>query len=235
MLQKLKNGDTIAIFSPSSPATVSAEKRYKRAKEFLENKGFIIKEGILTGKSDFYRSGTPKERARELNLLLRDSSIKMIMDTIGGMNSNSMLPYIDYEAFKQNPKIVIGYSDVTAILLSLYAKTGIPTFYGPTLIPSFGEFEPLVLDTYEYFEKYFCQDVQVPYTIEKSEYWSDEMVNWLDYERPKQLYRNEWIGVNDNVVEGCLIGGNNNTMQGFIGTPYFLKLGKAIFCLLKIR
>lgn len=53
------------------------------------------------------------------------------MSTIGGMNSNSILPYIDYDAFLKNPKIMIGYSDATALLLAIYAKTGIPTFYGP--------------------------------------------------------------------------------------------------------
>lgn len=53
------------------------------------------------------------------------------MSTIGGMNSNSILPYIDYDAFLNNPKIMIGYSDATALLLGIYAKTGIPTFYGP--------------------------------------------------------------------------------------------------------
>lgn len=103
---------------------------------------------------DSYRSGTPKERASELNELIRNPTIKLIMSTIGGANSNSILPYIDYEAFKANPNIVVGYSDATAVLLSLYAKTGIPTFYGPSLIPSFGEFEPLVYDTYQYFENF---------------------------------------------------------------------------------
>ena len=72
------------------------------------------------------------------------------MSTIGGTNSNAILPYIDYEAFKKDPKIVIGYSDATAVLLALYAKTGIPTFYGPALVPSFGEFGPFVDYTYNY-------------------------------------------------------------------------------------
>lgn len=93
-------------------------------------------------KGDTYRSGTPKERADQLNTLLRDPEIKMVMPTIGGTNSNSMLPYIDYAALKENPKIVVVYSDATAILLALYGKTGISTYYGPALIPSFGKFEP---------------------------------------------------------------------------------------------
>ena len=133
MFQYLQRGDQIGIFSPSSPATVTAHLRFERSKRFLESKGFEIVEGNLTGKIDTYRSGTPKERAAELNELIRNPTIKLIMSTIGGTNSNSILPYIDYEAFKASPKIVVGYSDSTAVLLSLYAKTGIPTFYGPVL------------------------------------------------------------------------------------------------------
>ena len=108
MLKRLKKGDKIGIYSPSSPATVWAYERFVRAKDFLEEKGFIIVEGKLTGQSEEYRSGTPKERAEELNELLRDPNIKMVMSTIGGTNSNSMLPYIDYEAFKEHPKLIVG-------------------------------------------------------------------------------------------------------------------------------
>lgn len=221
MIERLKKGDKIGIFSPSSPATVSAKKRYLRAKHFLESKGFIIVEGNLTGKIDTYRSGTPKERAKELNTLLRDPEIKMVMSTIGGTNSNSMLPYLDYGAFKENPKFVVGYSDATAILLALYAKTAITTYYGPALIPSFGEFEPLVNDTYTYFEKYFMEEVSLSYEVPMPAFWSDEFVNWLDKTTEKTLFSNEWITGNPGIAEGRLIGGNNNAMYGFIGTEYF--------------
>lgn len=183
---------TIGIFSPSSPATVSASKRFERAKAFLEEKNFHIVEGSLTGKSDYYRSGSPQKRAEELNELLRNPSVDIIMSTIGGTNSNSMLPYIDYEAFQRNPKIIIGYSDASAILLALYAKTGISTFYGPALVPSFGEFEPLVNDTYKFFEEYFLQPQTLPYEIQKPPYWSDEPVNWLEKTVEKKVIKNEW-------------------------------------------
>ncbi|CAM5221120.1 Muramoyltetrapeptide carboxypeptidase LdcA involved in peptidoglycan recycling OS=Ureibacillus acetophenoni OX=614649 GN=SAMN05877842_113124 PE=3 SV=1 [Ureibacillus acetophenoni] len=221
MLNRLKKGDKIGIYSPSSPATVWAYERFVRAKDFLEEKGFIIVEGKLTGQSEEYRSGTPKERAEELNELLRDPDIKMVMSTIGGTNSNSMLPYIDYEAFKEHPKLIVGYSDATAILLSLYAKTGITTYYGPALVPSFGEFEPLVNDTYRYFEQYFIDEIELPYEVPMPRFWSDEAVNWLKKTTEKTLYPNEWITIHDGVVEGRLIGGNVNAMYGFIGTQYF--------------
>ncbi|WP_342512503.1 S66 peptidase family protein [Sporosarcina sp. FSL K6-1522] len=221
MIKRLEKGDTIGIFTPSSPATVTSLQRFERAKSFLESKGFVIVEGKLTGQSDVYRSGSPKARAEELNELLRAPNIKMIMSTIGGTNSNSMLPYIDYEAFKQNPKLVVGYSDATAVLLALYAKTGISTYYGPSLIPSFGEFEPLVNDTYQYFEQYFMQETELPYEVPMPPFWSDEPVNWLEKTTEKTLVNNAWVTGHSGIAEGRLIGGNVNSMYGFIGSPYF--------------
>jgi len=221
MVQRLKKGDKIGIFTPSSPSTVTANKRFQRAKSFIEEKGFVIVEGELTGQSDVYRSGSPKARAEELNKLLRNPDIKMIMSTIGGTNSNSMLPYIDYEAFKDYPKLVVGYSDATAVLLALYAKTGNTTYYGPALIPSFGEFEPLVNDTYRYFKQYFMEENKLPYEVPMPPFWSDEPVNWLEKTTEKILYRNEWVTGQSGVAEGRLIGGNVNAMYGFIGSPYF--------------
>lgn len=129
-MKKLKIGDTIGIYSPSSPVTNTAINRFARSKKFLEDKGFYILEGKLTGKRDFYRSGSIEERAEELNELIRNPEVRCIMSTIGGMNSNSILPYIDYEAFKRDPKIVIGYSDVTAILFAIYAKLVFLHFMG---------------------------------------------------------------------------------------------------------
>ena len=164
-VEKLKIGDYIGIFSPSSPITYSCPKRFKRAKKYLQDKGFNIIEGNLTGKHDFYRSGTIKERAEELNELIRNPKIKCIISTIGGMNSNSILPYIDYEAFKRNPKIIIGYSDITAILLAIYAQTRINTYYGPALVASFGELPPFVDYTYKYFKEILVDNTELPYSF----------------------------------------------------------------------
>ena len=122
-IDKLKIGDSIGFFSPSSPITYTCPKRFERGKKYLEDKGFNIIEGNLTKKYDFYRSGSIKERAEELNNLITNPEVKCIISTIGGMNSNSILPYIDYESFRRNPKVIIGYSDVTAILLAIYAQT----------------------------------------------------------------------------------------------------------------
>lgn len=230
-LERLKKGDYIGIFSPSSPITYSCPKRFERAKRYLQDKGFKIVEGNLTGKYDFYRAGSIKERAEELNNLIRDPKVKCIMSTIGGMNSNSLLPYIDYEAFKKNPKIIIGYSDVTAILLAIYEQTGISTYYGPALVASFGELSPFVHSTYRYFKEIAIDKTKIPYVFEIPQYWTDEYVNWETQDRSKEERENKWITIYEGVARGRVIGGNLNTMQGIWGSKYMpeIKDGDILF------
>lgn len=229
----LQQGDYIGIFSPSSPITATCPKRFKRSKFFLENKGFNIIEGNLTGKYDYYRSGSIKARVNELNSLIKNPNIKCIMSTIGGMNSNSLLPYIDYEFFKKNPKIIIGYSDVTALLLGIYAKTGIITYYGPALVASFGELEPFVSVTYNYFKDTIVDknERKFPYKIENPKFWTDEMIDWEKQNRSKKCFENKLITVYPGKVKGRLIGGNLNTIQGIWGSEYMpeIKKGDILF------
>lgn len=228
---KLRQGDCIGIFSPSSPITANAPNRFKRAVEYLENKGFKIIEGSLTGKSDFYRSGSIQERAEELNSLIRNPEVNCIMSTIGGMNSNSLLPYIDYETFKNNPKPIIGYSDVTAILLAIYAKTGISTYYGPALVASFGELNPFVDITYKYFEDILVNEINTPHKIKNPAFWTDEYINWETQDRSKVEIPNDLITVYGGKVRGRLMGGNLNTMTGIWNTQYMpeIKKGDILF------
>ena len=214
LANKLKVGDSIAVFSPSSPATVTAQRRYLRGKHYLEQRGFKVVEGELTGKRDFYRSGSIKERADELNSLIHNKDVKCIMAAIGGMNSNSILPYIDYEELKKNPKIIVGYSDVTALLLGIYAKTGLVTYYGPAMVASFGELPPFVDWTYDYFINVIMGKADIPYRPLMPSSWTDEYINWDTQNVSKKSCHNKWITLNTGKVRGRLIGGNLNTMQG---------------------
>lgn len=220
--QSLTTGETIGFFSASSPVTVTAPNRFARAKQFLQGKGFELQAGSLTQKSDFYRAGTIQERAEELNQLLRDPKVRCVMSTIGGMNSNSLLPYIDYEAIKADPKIIIGYSDTTALLLGIYAKTGLITFYGPALVASFGEFPPLVDTTWQCFSDLLITPPKLPYTYPLPPVWSDEKLNWdtVVPDRPKKLYNNDCQFIGSGEVSGRVIGGNLNTISGIWGSPY---------------
>ncbi|MBT0724714.1 LD-carboxypeptidase [Rosenbergiella sp. S61] len=219
---RLALGDTIGFFSPSSPVTVSAPERFTRAKHFLEKKGFLLHAGRLTGQSDYYRSGTIQDRAAELNQLIRDPKVRCIMSTIGGNNSNALLPYIDYDALRQDPKIIIGYSDVTALLAGIYAKTGLITFYGPALVASFGELAPLVEHTYHSFHTICLTQPKLPYPYSLPEYWTDERLNWdhIEADRGKTLYKNQCEFIGSGTVQGRVLGGNLNTLSGIFGTPW---------------
>lgn len=94
----------IGFYSPSTPITKLAPLRFQRAKRFLTAKGVSLVAGSLTGKGDFYRSGSIAQRAAELNQLIHNDELDVIMATIGGTNSNSLLPYIDYEYLEEHPK-----------------------------------------------------------------------------------------------------------------------------------
>ncbi|SHG82453.1 S66 family peptidase [Ferrimonas marina] len=216
----LSPGDTIGFFSPSSPATVYAPGRFARAKAFLQQKGFRLKAGQLTGQCDGYRSGSIQARAEEFNALARDPEVRCIISTIGGSNSNALLPYLDYDALRADPKIIVGYSDVTALLLGIQAQTGLVTFYGPALVASFGEMAPLVDETYASFEQILCQPPALPYDYPRLPYWTDERIDWEQQTRAKALYDNACDYLGSGLIRGRLIGGNLNTIGGIWGSPY---------------
>lgn len=220
MTYALRTGDTLAAFSPSFPITAKSPARYQRAQDFLASKGIAFLPGNLCGKEDFYRAGTARERAEELNALLRDPQVRCIMSTIGGSNSNALLPYLDYAAFRRDPKIVVGYSDATAVLLALYAQTGIPTFYGPALVASLGEFAPLVDDTWQAFVDIVGEQASFPHELTMPAQWTEEFIAWETQGRAKTMQPNAWRCVQPGVARGRLIGGNNNTLYGIMASPY---------------
>lgn len=217
----LKPGDTIGFFSPSSAATAWAPHRFERARAYLAAQGFELRAGSLTGAQDHWRSGTIAARAAELNALIRDPKVRAIMSVIGGSNSNALLPYLDYEALKKDPKILIGYSDVTALLLGIHARTGLVTFYGPALVASFGELPPLVDETLAGFHQVcMAGAAEVPHPLPTPSHWSEERLDWEHQTRAKACRPNRLVSVGSGKVRGRLMGGNLNTLAGIWGSPY---------------
>lgn len=216
----LNPGETIGIFSPSSAVTAWSPRRTARGIQFLESKGFKVRAGSLTGVRDFWRSGTAEARADELNQLLRDADVRCVMSTIGGSNANALLPFLDYDAFRRDPKPVVGYSDVTAILLGLYARTGIGTFYGPAASASFGEFPPLVEETWTSFADITMGLGDRPYAYTRPSAWTDEWLAWEEQDRPKQVRPNAWLTLRPGRACGRLLAANLNTLHGLWGTPW---------------
>ncbi len=223
----------IGVFSASSPISATVPSRYQRGKAFLQSKGIQVIDGNLCGKRDYYRSGTIRDRANELNQLLYREDIPILMAAIGGNNTNSILPYIDYDYLKHHPKVVIGYSDTTALLLAIYEKTGLPVFYGPALAASFGEFPPFAEETFRFFHEMILSPAKVPYAYGMPEQWTEEFIPWSEQNREKTGNSNDWICVRSGSASGRLMGGNLNTMEGIFGTPYMPEIREGDILLLE--
>ncbi len=225
-LPELTVGSTIGILSPSCPITYEAPYATEFAEKFLKNKGYRIVKGSLFGKSDSsYRSGTIRDRANELNELIHDSSVDCIMACAGGYVSVSMLPYIDYDYLKSHPKIIVGHSDVTSLLLAINEKCGFPTFYGPNFVTSFAHGE--------YYQNYALQTFESvvnhkgSFIIEKPYFYTDEVTDWYETNEKfdknaaeEKMIENEWKTVIPGTAKGRLIGGNTDNLSLLYGNPF---------------
>jgi len=128
---RLKPGATIGIVSPSYHIDANA---YKRTTQIFIERGFNIIEGKSVRLTDNLYAGTPEQRANDIMEMFANPQIDAIICARGGYGANRVLPLLDYKVVKQNPKIFIGYSDITAYLSSITQKTGLVTFHGPMLV-----------------------------------------------------------------------------------------------------
>ena len=151
----------------------------------------------------------------DLHAAFVDSNVKGILTVIGGFNSNQLLRYIDYNLIKKNPKIICGYSDITALNNAIYAKTGLITYIGPHF-STFGMIKGI-----NYIEMYFkrCLFEAEHYFIEPSDLWSDD--RWFEDQEKRTFIENEGpMIINEGMAEGYSIGGNLCTFQLLHGTEY---------------
>jgi len=126
----LKPNATIGIVSPSSWLN---EPDLKTAVSVFENKGYKLVLGESVFLKEFTYAGTPQERADDINSMFANPDIDAIICARGGYGANRVLPLLDYDLIQKNPKIFMGYSDITAFLISITQKTGLVTFHGPML------------------------------------------------------------------------------------------------------
>ena len=126
----LKSNATIGILSPSSWMN---ESDLKLAITVFEEKGYHLVLGESVFLKDHTFAGTPEQRANDINSMFANPDIGAIICARGGYGANRVLPLLDYDLIKANPKIFMGYSDVTAFLTSITQKTGLITFHGPML------------------------------------------------------------------------------------------------------
>ena len=127
--RRLAAGDTVALVSPASATFQSIDVQV--ATESLEALGLKVRLGEHLLDRHGYLAGEDKARAADINALFADRSVAAIHPIRGGWGSSRLLPYLDFDVIRRNPKILLGYSDITALLLSIHARTGLVTFHGP--------------------------------------------------------------------------------------------------------
>jgi len=224
---KLNRGDTIGIFTPSSPAYKANEELFTNGIKNIVKLGFNVKLGFLTEKrsSQGYRSGTPKDRAEEFMELIRDDNVKALISTIGGMNSNSMIPFLDFNLIREKRKIICGYSDVTSLHLSILKYSGLKTLYGPAIMTWFGEHPNGIEESINSFLDAATDNLNQVREIHPFPRWSNHFRDWSngDWKNiPRKWNKNEgWKVLNEGVVEGEIVVANLNTLMSSAGTGYF--------------
>ncbi|NGP89085.1 S66 peptidase family protein [Fodinibius halophilus] len=127
--KRLQKGDTVGLISPSS--RLPEKKLYNKIVKQIKELGYKVKEGSNARNQYGYLGGTDDERAADLNAMFADDEVDAIIPFRGGWGANRILDAIDYDLIKANPKILVGFSDITSLLLAIYAKTGLITFHGP--------------------------------------------------------------------------------------------------------
>ncbi len=205
---RLKKGDLVGLTVPGS--SINEEELQDSVKN-LENLGFkVFYTDRILAKAGFL-GGTDKQRADDLNEMFANKEVKGIFCARGGYGSNRLAELINYDLVKKNPKVVCGYSDITALIYLLYSKTGLIAFHGPVATSSFNEFSV----------NHFVNTLMEPKDTYTMHCANDEDMKKVAYQR---------YALNLGKAEGELAGGNLTIVNSFIGTPYDIDLdGKILF------
>jgi muramoyltetrapeptide carboxypeptidase len=212
--QRLEAGQTIGIAAPASPTNEPEGVRF--AIDTVESLGFNVQAAAHLFDRNGYLAGDDPVRAADLNALFADKNVDAIFCVRGGYGSSRLLPMLDYDAIRANPKVLLGYSDITALLLAVHRKTGLVTFHGPIAAQSYtsytlAEFKKVLFDPHPPLT------LGAPPPFERSE-GRVEKANRITPLVP-------------GTVQGRLFGGNLSLVTHLVGTPYLPDLAGAILFL----
>ena len=221
---RLSDGAEIRCVAPARNFTMEwIVDTEEPAKERLRAEGFnptLGKNIRLPGPMD---SSPIDARLDDLHTAFQDPSVEAILSLVGGYNSNQLLRWVDYDLIKSNPKIICGYSDITAILNAIYAKTGMITYSGPHFL----NFAELAASRYTMDTFKRCVMTSEPYEIiptsrYSEDWWNLDQVNrtWIENPGPKSL--------RNGTAKGTCIGGNLRTLMQLAGTEYWPGLEDSI-------
>ncbi len=232
----LRPGDRIGVFTPSLPANVLFRDKYLHGLRELRRLGFVVVEGELTkaASSEGYRSGPPQARADEFMRLVLDRNVRALVATMGGYNSASLIPFLDFDGIRAHPKIVCGFSDITSLHMAILRFAGLRTFYGPAIVTSFGEWPHVLQDTRDSFLRAVSDSSSGRRRLEPPARWSNHFRDasttaWCT--EPRHYSENPgWRTLRAGSAVGPAIVANLETLLAAAGTPYFPDVsGKVLF------
>jgi muramoyltetrapeptide carboxypeptidase len=212
--KRLARGNTVALVGPASATFNTVDLQI--ARESLEALGFKVRLGDHMMERHGYLAGGDQARADDINKAFADRTVDAVHAIRGGWGSARLLPHLDYDTIRRNPKALIGYSDITALLLSIHAKTGLITFHGPI---GLGRWDPYSL---EYYKRVLFNGELVTYSNKQD--LSTERNSLTQVEFRTQT-------IIPGKARGKLLGGNLTVLTTILGSPYLPDWDDAIlFC-----
>jgi muramoyltetrapeptide carboxypeptidase len=229
---RLAKGDLISIVSPSAGIANIFPNRVERGIKQLENMGYKVKVEKNALNKEKWLSGTIEDRVNDIHDAFIDKEVKAIICSIGGNHSNQILSSLDYDLIYNNPKIFLGYSDITVLHLAIAKKANLRTFFGPSLMAEIAEYPRMADYTMEYFNKALVTgkiDNILP-----SDTWTDEMLEWGNeelYETPRKYASNTgYLWLKSGFANSQIVGGTIPSINHLLGTEYLPDLiGKTFF------
>lgn len=206
----LNPGDTVALVSPSGATDDPLD--LQLAQEAMEALGLKVKVAPHFAARHGHLAGSDSERAGDLNAMFGDKDVKAIVCVRGGSGAARLLPLLDYGLIRRNPKVLLGYSDITALHNALLSQAGLVSFHGPIGAGSWNAFNA------DQFRRVFFEREQMQYrnTAEKG----DELVQ----------RRNRTVTITGGKAQGELVGGNLSVLVALAGSPYLPDFsGKILF------
>ncbi len=220
--RRLKNGDTIRIVAPASNMVSLGKPAVAKGVENIKKLGFNVEIHPDVFRVHKGTAGKPEDRAQSLMDAFTDDSVDGVMCCWGGFNSNDILDHLDYSVFRENPKVFIGYSDITILNTVLYQKAGLVNFQGPAFITFTHEF--LMSWEVEVFKQVTMKG-NASYELVASPSFIDDPVYWQHPETPPEEKSNPgWKTVREGSSSGRLIGGHLGTLLCLAGTKYWPNL-----------